>query len=222
MLRNFYIFFIFSLYITINSKAQTNCKQQLKQAEDFFNIGEFENCIQLLNTSLKNCSYTKKEQEVIYELLVKSNIETDNLLEVDYNTIKLFKTNPFYELKEDNNSEDFNRHIKKFSVLPMLSIGLRNTVSKPNFKTTKVFSVLLDGVDYAAPYITTKTLLLYYGWIEYQFKKNFSVNAEFTRLNFEYNRNFSKTNWEMNFNANIYRMISCIEIVILFNLVLYS
>ena len=139
-----------------------------------------------------------------YKQLIYENIETDNLEKADEYSRKLLNANPAYELKENNNPEDFNRLLKKYTILPLISIGIRNTVLRPNFQTTKVFSVLLDdNLNYSSPYLTTKTLLMYYGFIEYQFKKNISFNVEFTGLNIEYRRDLSKNNYTMTFNEKM-------------------
>lgn len=203
MKHSIFYFLLISLLISKNNIAQSDCKKNIKQAEDFYTAGEFDNCIQLTTSALKNCFYSKKEKEDAYQLLIKCYLETDNIQEADKYAKKLLNNNPNYELKENNNFEDYNRLIKKFSVHPLLSIGLRNTALRPNFKTTKVFSVLLDGVDYNAPYVTTKTLLMYYGWIEFEFIKNLSLNAEFTGLNMEYERRFNKSNWNLSYNEKL-------------------
>ncbi len=204
MQRLSFIFLVILLMSSNNSFSQNECNNKLKQAEELYTSGEYDNCVQLINTSLKNCSYSKKEKETAYELLVKCYLETDNLFEEDIYSRKIFQNNPFYDLKETNNSEDYNRLIKKYTVLPQLSFGIRNTALRPNFKTTKVFSVLLDdNINYEAPYSTNKTLLMYYGWIEYQFKKNISFNVEFTGLNIDYSRDLSKTNYTVSFKEKM-------------------
>lgn len=196
-------FFSLSLLFLNNIISQTDCKKNLKLAQDFYNAGEFENCIQTSNAALKDCFYNKKEKEDFYQLLIQSCLETDNLSEADFFAKKLLNSNPIYEVQENNYTEDYSRLIKKFNVHPLISIGVRNTALKPSFKTTKVFSVLLDNVDYKSPYTTSKTLLMYYGWVDYQFHKSTSLNAEFTALNIEYNRTFSKTDWEMYFKEKM-------------------
>jgi len=203
MKRLYSISLLLLLSLSHNLFSQSDCKGNLKQAQDFYSTGEFENCIQLINSALSNCFYTKKEKEDLYQLLIQSYLETDNLLEADIVTKKLLNNNPSYEVIETSCTEDYSRLLKKFSVHPLISIGIRNTALRPTFKTTKVFSVLLDKGNYSANYTTSKTLLMYYGWIEYQFKKNISLNTEFTGLNIEYNRNLSTDNWNMNFNETM-------------------
>ncbi|MDX2174568.1 MAG: outer membrane beta-barrel protein [Bacteroidota bacterium] len=198
-----YIFLLFLLVFSHNLISQNDCKNNLKQAQDLYDGGEFDNCIHYSNSALANCLYSKKEKEDFYQLLIQSYLQTDNLVEADTYVKKLLNSNPNYEVPENNFTEDYSRLIKKYSVHPLFSIGLRNTVLSPSFKTTKVFSVLLDDVNYSAPYTTSKTLLMYYGWLEYEFTKNLSVNLEFTGLNIEYNRVLYKRDWDVTFKEKM-------------------
>jgi hypothetical protein len=50
-----------------------------------------------------------------------------------------------------------------------------------------------DNLNYSSPYLTTKTLLMYYGFIEYQFKKNIS----FTNFNSHFDKLFRSKSMDM-------------------------
>lgn len=167
--------------------AQNNCEQNLKQADEFYNAGDYDNCISILESSLNKCSFSKKKKEFAYELLTKAYLEQDNLLNANQSVIGLLKNNPYYETKENAEHEDFEILVEKFDALPVLSVGLRNTLMKPSFKTTKVNTVL-ESVDYGSAYQANKTVLLYYAIAEYGFKKAYSINADFINYKLSLNR----------------------------------
>ena len=200
-----YISYLLLFFLFFSGKvfSQSDCDKKIIEAENSLASAEYNNCIQILTSALSDCNNSKKEKEDIYELLIKAFIETDNVVEQDAYAKKLLENNPTYELKETNNTEDYNRLIKKFDVHPLLSIGIRNTAMDPSFETKKIYSVLLDKVDYSAPYSTSNILLMYYAWAELQFNKNTSLNLELTLLNIQLERNFSKLNWEMTYHEKM-------------------
>jgi hypothetical protein len=172
--------------------AQSNCEQNLKQADELYNAGDYDNCISILESSLKKCGFSKKKKEFAFELLTKAYLEQDNLQKANQSVVGLLKNNPYYETKENAEHEDFEILVEKFDALPVLSVGLRNTVMKPSFKTTKINSVL-ESIDYGAAYQTNRTVLLYYGIAEYGFKKEYSVNVDFINYKISLNRTLTNS-----------------------------
>lgn len=181
------------------AKAQNNCEQSIKQAEDFYAAGDYDNCIQLLEKADKECPFSKKKKELVLELLTKAYLEQDNIPQANKTTYSLLKNNPYYELKENADQEDFEILVKKFDVHPLFSMGARNTAMQPGFKTVKIFSVL-DNLDYSTPYLAAKTVLLYYIIGEYEFKKTYSLNVDIITYGLSYSRALSKGNgWDINY-----------------------
>ncbi len=189
-MNRFFFFFIF-FFIVLSTNAQNSCDQNLKQAEELYNSGDYSNCIQILEKSVKECNYSRKKKENALELLSKSHLEQDNITQAETSVQSLLKNNPYYELKETATQEDFDILVKKYDVLPLFSIGIRNAGLQPKFKISKTYSIL-GNIDYNAPYKTKKTILLYYVWAEYQFRKNISVNADIINFSIQYDRNLSK------------------------------
>ncbi|MFY9309278.1 MAG: hypothetical protein WAQ28_09560 [Bacteroidia bacterium] len=188
--------------------AQNNCEQSIKQAEDFYAAGDYDNCIQLLEKANIDCPFSKKKKELVLELLAKAYLEQDNLPMAEKATYDLLKNNPHYELKENADHEDFEILVEKFDVHPLFSIGARNTVMQPGFKTVRTYSVL-DDLDYSAPYKAAETVLLYYIIGEYEFKKTYSLNADIITYQLSYTRAFSRPS-----NLELYYMedLSFLEI----------
>lgn len=203
MNRFFILFLFFFLHFSLKMKAQNNCDQNLKQAEEIYNNGDYDNCIKILEKSLKECNFSKKKKENALELLAKSSLDQDNILQAETYVRSLLKNNPYYELKETSTHEDFDLLVKKFDVLPLFSIGLRNAGVQPKFEISKTYSIL-ENVDYNVPYKTNKTILLYYGYIEYEFRKNISINVDIVNFSIQYNRSFSKNmDWTMLYNEKL-------------------
>ncbi|MES2287117.1 MAG: hypothetical protein V4547_15605 [Bacteroidota bacterium] len=203
MNRFFILFVVFLLHFSLKTEAQNNCDQNLKQAEELYNSGDYDNCIKLLEKSLEECSFSKKKKENALELLAKSNLDQDNLMQAEAHVRRLLENNPYYELKETSTHEDFDILVKKFDVLPLFSIGIRNAGLQPKFEISKTYSIL-ENVDYNAPYKTNKTILLYYGYLEYEFRKSISINVDIVNFSIQYNRNFSKNqDWTMLYNEKL-------------------
>jgi len=197
------IFLFCMISFAATTKAQNNCDQNVKQAEEFFNNGDYENAVQILEKSIKECNFSKKKEEIALEILAKCYLEQDNIARADATVKNMLEKNPHYELKGSETHEDFVLLVKKFVSHPLFSIGIRNAALQPKFKVTKTYSIL-ENVDYTVPYETAKTFLLYYAWAEYEFTKNISVNVEFINFSLNYNRSFSRENdWDMIFQENL-------------------
>ena len=203
-MNHFFILFLFFIFgFVLTTTAQNGCEQNLKQAEDFYNNGEYESCISILKKSIDECNFSSKIKEEALELLVKSYLEQDNITQAEVSVHDLLNNNPHYELKETDSHEDFDNLVNKFDVHPLFTIGITNSLFFPKFKTTKTYSIL-DNVDYNAPYATVNTILLYYPWVEYEFIKNLSVRADIINLSIKYDRNFIRgTDWNMIYHEDL-------------------
>lgn len=176
------------LIIAISAKSQNtiSCIEKYKQAEKLYYNGDYNSCISNLEKALYICEFSKIEKQDILILLIKAYIEIDNIEQAEATIKKLFQNNPNYELINDDN-EDFINLVRKFNNHPLFSIGIRYAIGQYNLKITKVYSVLND-VDYSVPYTTAKNLQKLYGFIEFEFKKNISLNAEISFYDISYNR----------------------------------
>jgi hypothetical protein len=197
-------------------KSDSNCYTLLKEAENYFKDGLYLKCIDDLNALWKSCTFSKKDREYVLELLAKAYLEVDNTEEADKTVNKLLHNNPHYELREAENSEDYNRLVKKYNIHPLITIGARNTADWVNYKTSKVYKVL-GGLDYTEPYRKYKYGLLqgfgfmYYGTAEIEFDKHFSLNGDLTFWWIRYQRDIKKA---PGFNLSFWETDNYMEIPI--------
>lgn len=188
----------------VSSKIEQNCSLIIKDAENSFQSGKYDKCISVLNEALKNCKLTRNEKEHVLELLANAYLEIGDRENADATVNILLINFPFYEIKESEYSESFIRLIKKYKIHPLLTIGARNTAEWDSFKPFKTFSVL-DGLNYDAKYNgPTKFGFFYYGWIEVEFNKRISLNADETIFYTFYNRSITKDpGFSLYFSENV-------------------
>ncbi len=174
------------------------CSAILTEAERLFPEGHYDRCIADLEEVLKSCELSRNEKEHSLELLAKVYVETGDIGKAEA-TVNLLLTNfPHYELKDADNSEVYNRLVKKYKIHPKFSIGIRNTADWLHYTTTKVYQVL-DGLDYNGQYALKGYGFMYYGWAEFEFDKDISINAELIWRTTRFNRVLQSTIPEIGF-----------------------
>lgn len=189
MKKNFLILLIlFCPFILSSQEGTSDFRSEYEvlsdfgRAESMFQDGLYDRCIDILEGLLKNSELSKREKALALELIAKAYLETDNPGKAESSVNLMLKNNPHYYLNEKDNSELFNRLVRKYKVHPRFSVGLRNTLDWMNYKTTGIF--YLDGIHYKAPY--TKELVgilndfnwAYYGWAEVEFNGGISLNGD--------------------------------------------
>lgn len=213
MKRIVFILILFSVCSLIDGQASvtamksgSDCTSSLKEADRLYQDGLYEKCKNVLEEVLKKCNLPKSEKLHALELLAKTYVETDETDKAESTVDILLHNFPNYELKEQENSESYNRLVKKFDVHPELSLGIRNTADWINFTTIKIYTVS-NGVDYNASYsgkregILTGFGLMYYGWAEFQFNRNLSVNGDLIFKWTSFSRDLSKpSTFDINFS----------------------
>jgi len=193
---------LFSQKINIGSQSvgavsQSDCDKIMEEAQNLFNTGMYFDSEKLLFEIKNNCHLNKLRRQDVYELLIKNELELDKVMQADSMAYKLLRNNPHYELKTENNSEDFNRLINKFDVHPQWTMGARNSALSPSFKIKKTYSAI-NEIDYNQAYNPNYNVLFiteYYGWLEYQWNKHFSINLEFEFNGFSYYRQLTRGDW---------------------------
>ncbi|MEI6488547.1 MAG: hypothetical protein WCP52_06275 [Bacteroidota bacterium] len=187
--------------IKISDEAEA---KDYKLANQYFNDGEYVKCISLLEKySKEKGSFNKVEYSKICELLAKSYIEADEIDKADEQIQRLYQTNILYEvINKENTPEDFYRELKKFTVHPLITIGVRDVLVFPKLKSTKTYSVL-DNVDYSASYDHVKYFNNYHAFVEYQPKDRQAFRLEFSYWSLDYSRTLSKPNWNLNYNEKL-------------------
>ncbi len=180
-----------TLDIKSGTKTSDHCVALLTEADKFYQEGFYDKCIASLEEVIKNCSLSKSEKEHAMELLSKAYIETESRIKADSVVNKMLIRFPHYELKEAENSEGYNRLVRKYKVRPQLSIGARNTALWMYFKTTGL-NTQLDGHGYSEPYEHISYGFMYYGWGEIEFDRGISINGDLIFQTVRYDRYIKK------------------------------
>lgn len=181
----------------IGTMSESDCTMVIELAEKLFQDGRYDECIINLEAVLNSCVLSKAYKTHSLELLAKAYCETDDIENAEATVNLMLNISPHYELTEADNSEVFNRLFKKYRVRPRFSIGARNTANWITYKQAEIFSVL-DGLDYSVPYninligIFQGFGLCYYGWVEFEFVRDISINTDFTFMWSKYDRSFSQ------------------------------
>lgn len=195
-------------------KERSECLAGIKEADRLYQAGIYDGCIDILEEILKTCTLSGSEKLRAMELTAKAFIEADDMGKAETTVHLMLVSFPNYDLKEPDNSESFNRLVKKFKVHPQFSLGIRNTAAWRRFNSTKTFSVL-DGLDYSVPYskqgfgILQGFDLMYYGWAEFEFDRDISVNGDLIFMWTKFNRNFTKA---PGFNLSYWEADNYVEI----------
>jgi hypothetical protein len=198
MMRNiFFILIIISSFAGMSAQTTANmalsgtdCMKKIAEADKYFLEGQYLKCINDLQSVLKVCSLSRPEKEHSLELLAKALIETDNIRKADSVVNRMLNKFPHYELKEADNFEGFNRLVKKYSIHPLLSIGVRNTMKYIHYQPVHIYS-LLDGLDYSVPYSSPGYGFMYYGTGEIEFVKDVSINGDLIFFWSRFDRRFT-------------------------------
>jgi len=199
IILTFFIMYSFANSQTsdISIMSNSECVLRVREANTLFDKGKYENCINLLESVLNTCKLTRSDKLLAMELLAKAYLETDEQGKAEAWVNVMLRNYPHYELDSKNNAEMYNRLVNKFKIHPRFSVGARNTADWVTFKTTKVYT-LLDDVDYSVPYqqnlegILHGFGLMYYGWMEIEFDRGYSINFDLIFKWTKINRNFTR------------------------------
>jgi hypothetical protein len=161
--------------------------QVVQDANELYSKGDYKGCIQLLDSSTDKI-WTRVGRVKMFSLKAKAYLEMDSIVKAENTVRTMLKKNPNYELIEDDNEEDFNMLVKRFTVRPKFSMGARNTLFTPVFKIGNTFSLRPD-MDYNTGYEFIRNIeLRYYLDAEFGFRRNFSLLAELSKFSITYRR----------------------------------
>lgn len=204
MIRGITILIFLNLYMSCYSQAVTEkikadsvCLSIISQAGMEYNNGLYLDCLENIEQVMLKYELKRAEKIRALELAAKASVEVGEMGKADAYVNLMLKTFPHYDLKEQENSESYNRLVKKYKVHPQLSLGIRNTADWVKYKSTKVYSVL-DGLDYSESYnqklegILTGFGLMYYGWAEFEFDRDISFNGDLIFKWTKFSRDFNK------------------------------
>lgn len=132
--------------------AQSDCSGFVEEANELYNTGNYDDCIQVLEDGLARCPsffMTKNRREKAYVLLINSNLEKDSLQAVDKYFRKLLNNNPDFKKRDYDEIDDFERNLNNYYVIPRLSLGMRVMWRSPSLDFTQS-SDSLDGLTLPA------------------------------------------------------------------------
>lgn len=171
--------------------APDQCRSSINAAGQLYSNGYYDKCIDILEPVIRTCKLARKDKEEAMELLTKAYVEVQDLANAETMALRLLKKFPHYELNENENFEGYNRLIKKYSIHPAITIGIRNTGMWNSFTTTRVYTVP-EGPTNQEPYLHDSYSFMYYGWGELEFNRGISLNGDLMWWTASYYRNLVK------------------------------
>lgn len=169
--------------------SDSGCTRKLAIADELFEKGFYENCIASVEKILTECDLSRKEREHALELLTKAYSEVPDEVQATRSVEILLNSYPHYELNENENFESYNRLVKKYKIHPALSVGARNVIIWVGYNASKLVN-FPDGVVSSEPYSGGNYFFSYYGWAEYEFDNNISINGDLMWWTSYYSKSF--------------------------------
>ncbi len=152
------IFFLGFLFVFANVKAQQNTVLQLKdavlklkEAEDKFGMGHFEEASSITNELLNDNGLTRIEREQALLIAAKINLELDKTDTVDARIVSLLRLSPNYKVNPLTVQQDLLKFFQKYYVIPRVSISIqanRNTAYFKQVNPYKIMSRIEDNSAY--------------------------------------------------------------------------
>ena len=101
--KNVVTAFVLLLSITTGYAQETgiNCVTAIKDAEEMYKDGNYDNAIQLINSTFKECSLSKREKEDAYLILAQAYLEKENYTAANNIFVKVLNNDPNFKLKEN-------------------------------------------------------------------------------------------------------------------------
>lgn len=183
--------------------GQCNCATIVNNADIFYNNGNYDACLALLNIGFANCKLSKKEKEEANILSARVNIEIDRTDDVNKSLVKLLRLDPNFIPKEGAYQEDFYADFSNIRVRPFLSAGFFTGINLPFFKVLQTYSVY-QGVNYSAPY--NLVLGLQEGiYLECAFLSRLSLSVSVSYSSFGFKRELDNgmSDYALNYNENL-------------------
>lgn len=183
--------------------GQCNCATIVTNAEIFYNNGNYDASLALLNTGFTNCKLSKKEKEEANILSARVNIEIDQPDNVNKSLVKLLRLDPNFKPKEGAYQEDFYTNFNSIRVRPFLTAGFFAGINLPFYKVLQTYSVY-QGVNYSAPY--NLALGLQEGvYVECAFLSRLSLFASVSYSSFGFKRQLEDAggDYVLNYNENL-------------------
>ena len=176
------IFALFSAWCICVPKgyAQTDtCITHLKDAANNYDQGYYDDAIEMLNRTVRNCPLDKADRIQAYKLLIMCYLSVDNLEAADQAAVQVMKINPNYTPDKFKDDPRLTSVFKKFRPMPTFAAGIWGGINKPFEKTINQYSVVYQNGQAPASY-TTKTGFQLGLQAEHKAYKNFWVELGFS------------------------------------------
>jgi len=208
-MKAFKIILIFIIsFIASVSYAQSECEDEIQEAEKLYEDGKYSKIVNILEPVLKNCNLSKQQKAEVLKYLAGSYYELDELEDADKYLMKFIKKNPYYELNLSNDPYAFREEFNKFKTWPRFYLGVSSGIPINNIIVEKIYPVLdTSKVDYNQPVTSSQAIsfMFNFGW---NINKYISINSGggitlqslsqsipmYTGLNFNYKETIIQAN----------------------------
>ena len=117
--------FIMIFCLAISASCQTSCQKKLANSQKMFDKGYFVNSLDSLSKlrTSNACKFSKKEKEIILELIARNLIELDQISKLDSIFIQILENNVNYNPSKELIEEDFFLYLSNHSANSKMDIS---------------------------------------------------------------------------------------------------
>ncbi len=128
------------------------CDKKLEEAQNLYSNGLYFETEKLLNEILSECKLSKTGKQDAYELLIRTQLETDKVVEADTVFRKLLKRFPNYKPNNNRVEETYIHTFNHYVIIPKLTVGIYYEAIAPQFKNIGAFNTINSNFNYEASY----------------------------------------------------------------------
>jgi hypothetical protein len=152
IMRHISIFLIIaSMIFSLQAYSQSECQEDIDQANKLFDEGSFRQSEKLTRQVLETCELNKTQENEMLKLLASIYYEMDEIESGDEYVAEFMKKNPYYIVSKRNDSPQFRNAIKKLKSFPSFSLSFRGGVPLGWVTTQKIYPIF-DKADYTEDY----------------------------------------------------------------------
>lgn len=115
---------------------------KLKEAEDKFGAGHFEEALVITNELQKESGLSRIEREQTLLISAKINLELDKIDSVDQNIVSLLRLSPNYKLNPLTVQQDLLKYFQKYFVIPRISVSLQVNYNTAFFQQVNAYKIM--------------------------------------------------------------------------------
>lgn len=145
------LFLSFVAYHPLLKAQNSDCQNSLNKARELFNNAEFDEVIQLYESKLMACSFTKAEQQEALKLAASSYYEIDEIESGNEIMRKFLRNSPNYLANPNLDPVSFAKAYHTFRIFPRLAFGINAGTNSDKILVSKIYAVN-DSLNYTLPY----------------------------------------------------------------------